>query len=332
MAEGRRAAADHRHGDRHDAGPAARVRPPAGRHRPGGARLRAGVLAPAGAEGARRRGRGRRFPVFEVPYDLPFIAITEAVFTKLVAEQYDLLSRSLEAEHTLTRAVLDGQGLDGIVSSLDRGGRRLGDAARPARRGDRVDAHGGPELRAPHLGPSCSSSRPGGHPLQPVARRPRAEHRGPARVGPGPDRGVPGRRQEGRADASSTASSRATRSPCSRSSSRRSGPSSETERRLRGDVLEQILAGALGAVGGPPDARAARLRPGASARRDGARSGVAPTDGTRRRPARTRCRGAPRRSSARPATDHVLVVVAAGRRRGSCRASARRWRRGSRDR
>src|SRR5439155_8553244 len=53
------------------------------------------------------------FPVFEVPYAVPFIAITEVVFTRLVAEQYDLLSRSLDAEHTLTKAVLDGQGIDG---------------------------------------------------------------------------------------------------------------------------------------------------------------------------------------------------------------------------
>jgi PucR family transcriptional regulator, purine catabolism regulatory protein len=58
------------------------------------------------------------FPIFEVPYDVPFIAITEAVFTRLVAEQYDLLSRSLEAEHTLTRAVLEGRGIDGVVAAL----------------------------------------------------------------------------------------------------------------------------------------------------------------------------------------------------------------------
>ncbi|MFN2589997.1 MAG: PucR family transcriptional regulator [Actinomycetota bacterium] len=61
------------------------------------------------------------FPVFSVPYAMPFIAITEAVFTRLAAEQYDLLSRSLDAEHTLTRVVLEGEGVTGIVSSLARG-------------------------------------------------------------------------------------------------------------------------------------------------------------------------------------------------------------------
>src|SRR5712692_660704 len=63
---------------------------------------------------------GAEFPLFEVPYPIPFIAITEAVFTRLVAEQYDLLSRSLEAEHTLTRAVLAGEGTEGIVGALTR--------------------------------------------------------------------------------------------------------------------------------------------------------------------------------------------------------------------
>jgi PucR family transcriptional regulator, purine catabolism regulatory protein len=58
------------------------------------------------------------FPVFEVPYEVPFIAITEAVFTRVAAEQYDVLSRSLDAEHVLTRAVLEGTGIEGIVQAL----------------------------------------------------------------------------------------------------------------------------------------------------------------------------------------------------------------------
>lgn len=60
------------------------------------------------------------FPVFEVPYPVPFIAITEAIFTRLAAEQYEVLSRSLDAEHSLTRAVLEGRGIEGIVATLAR--------------------------------------------------------------------------------------------------------------------------------------------------------------------------------------------------------------------
>ena len=58
------------------------------------------------------------FPVFEVPYPVPFIAITEAVFTRILAEQFDVLQRAVDAEHVLTRAVMDGAGVEGIATSL----------------------------------------------------------------------------------------------------------------------------------------------------------------------------------------------------------------------
>ena len=37
----------------------------------------------------------RDFPLFEVPYELPFIAITERAFTRLLDERYELLQRSM---------------------------------------------------------------------------------------------------------------------------------------------------------------------------------------------------------------------------------------------
>jgi purine catabolism regulator len=58
------------------------------------------------------------FPLFEVPYPVPFIAITEAIFTRIVAEQYDTLQRAVDAEHVLTRAVMEGSGTEGIARSL----------------------------------------------------------------------------------------------------------------------------------------------------------------------------------------------------------------------
>jgi purine catabolism regulator len=58
------------------------------------------------------------FPVFEVPYPVPFIAITEAVFTRIVAEQFETLQRAVDAEHVLTRAAMDGTGIDGLAASL----------------------------------------------------------------------------------------------------------------------------------------------------------------------------------------------------------------------
>jgi purine catabolism regulator len=39
--------------------------------------------------------RAREFPLFEVPYELPFIAVTERAFTHLLDERYELLQRSM---------------------------------------------------------------------------------------------------------------------------------------------------------------------------------------------------------------------------------------------
>jgi len=42
--------------------------------------------------------RKHDFPVFEVPYELPFIAITERVFAQLVDERYEMLQRSMAGD------------------------------------------------------------------------------------------------------------------------------------------------------------------------------------------------------------------------------------------
>src|SRR5947209_3435859 len=60
----------------------------------------------------------REFPVFEVPYELPFIAITEAAFTQLVNEQYAVLRRALAAQERLERIVLSERGLDALAGAL----------------------------------------------------------------------------------------------------------------------------------------------------------------------------------------------------------------------
>ena len=61
---------------------------------------------------------GREFPVFEVPYEVPFIAVTEAAFTQLVNEQYAVLRRALAAQERLERIVLSERGLDTLVGAL----------------------------------------------------------------------------------------------------------------------------------------------------------------------------------------------------------------------
>jgi PucR family transcriptional regulator, purine catabolism regulatory protein len=60
----------------------------------------------------------REFPVFEVPYDVPFIAVTEAAFTQLVNEQYAVLRRAIAAHERLERIVLSERGLDALAGTL----------------------------------------------------------------------------------------------------------------------------------------------------------------------------------------------------------------------
>jgi purine catabolism regulator len=58
------------------------------------------------------------FPVFEVPYELPFIAITEKAFARLVNEQYEVLQRGIAIHKRLERLVLEESGLDEVVRAL----------------------------------------------------------------------------------------------------------------------------------------------------------------------------------------------------------------------
>ncbi len=101
------------------------------------------------------------FPLFEVPYELPFIALTEKAFTHLVNEQYAVLRRALAAHERLERIVLSEQGLDGVAAAL---ATLIGGPAMV------FDGRG--ELLASHAGRA---------PVDPDARRPR---RGAARARP----------------------------------------------------------------------------------------------------------------------------------------------------
>jgi DNA-binding PucR family transcriptional regulator len=60
----------------------------------------------------------RDFPLFEVPYSTPFIAITEKAFAKLVNEQYEVLQRGIAVQRRLERLVLEERGLEEIVATI----------------------------------------------------------------------------------------------------------------------------------------------------------------------------------------------------------------------
>ncbi|HEX6026311.1 MAG TPA: PucR family transcriptional regulator ligand-binding domain-containing protein [Solirubrobacter sp.] len=69
-------------------------------------------------DGLREAAIEREFPLFEIPYELPFIAVTERAFTQLVNEQYAVLRRALSAHERLERIVLSERGLEGVASGL----------------------------------------------------------------------------------------------------------------------------------------------------------------------------------------------------------------------
>jgi PucR family transcriptional regulator, purine catabolism regulatory protein len=71
-------------------------------------------LPKALADAARKHG----MPLFEVPYEMPFIAITERAAARLVNEQYDVLERGTRVHERLERLVIDGGGLEDITAQV----------------------------------------------------------------------------------------------------------------------------------------------------------------------------------------------------------------------
>jgi PucR family transcriptional regulator, purine catabolism regulatory protein len=72
------------------------------------------ALPPAVVDEAERL----EFPIFEIPYEMPFIAITEKAFGRLVNEQYALLQRGISFHRRLEQLVLDERGLDAVTRAL----------------------------------------------------------------------------------------------------------------------------------------------------------------------------------------------------------------------
>ena len=72
------------------------------------------TVPPALVDIAEKRG----FPLFEVPYEVPFIALTEKAFTHIVNEHYAVLQRAISAHERLERIVLSERGLDGVAAAL----------------------------------------------------------------------------------------------------------------------------------------------------------------------------------------------------------------------
>ena len=93
---------------------------PAGRPRARRARARHRLRARDGARALREAAAELGFPLFEVPYEVPFIAVTEKAFSHLVNEHYAVLQRALSAHERLERIVLSERGLDGVAGRWPR--------------------------------------------------------------------------------------------------------------------------------------------------------------------------------------------------------------------
>ena len=119
----------------------------------------------------------RDFPLFEVPYSTPFIAITEKAFARLVNEQYEVLQRGIAVQRRLERLVLEERGLEEIVATIasavggtvailgGRGERLAGTRLPPRalRRGGQGDPRGSarPHRRRPPLRSLATRRSPG---------------------------------------------------------------------------------------------------------------------------------------------------------------------------
>jgi purine catabolism regulator len=194
----------------------------------------------------------REFPLFEVPYSTPFIAITEKAFARLVNEQYEVLQRGIAVQRRLERLVLEERGLEeiaatiasavgGTVAILDGRGDRL--AGRGFRRQLSADAIAA--IRKEALGHSHD-----GHPF--VPSHPSVAGRALAHPVIAPGGGMPHawvviiRDSGGLGDFERLILQQAVAVVALELMRRR--VARETERRLAGDVLAGALAGRMEAT------------------------------------------------------------------------------------
>jgi len=110
-------------------------------------------------------------PLFEVPYETPFIAITERAFSRLANEQYDVLRRDARVHEQLERLVIEGRGLGEIMRSIasaagglavlqDAGGAELSVGSIGERPGPSVLEALGREVAAHAAGANSSAFEP----------------------------------------------------------------------------------------------------------------------------------------------------------------------------
>jgi PucR family transcriptional regulator, purine catabolism regulatory protein len=222
--------------------------------------LGTGFAHDAMPEPLRAAAEARGFPLFEVPYEVPFIAVTEKAFTQLVNEHYAVLQRALSAHERLERIVLSERGLDGVagaLASLVEGAAIVFDArgevlARQAGRGglaEEVVEELAGELRERTRAGARRGYAPGGA-LQgralalPVARAPERDGAAPAGDGPMPQAWLVAARDAGPLTELDRLTLHQAVTIVALELLRRR-VADDTERRLAGDVLRALVSGEL---------------------------------------------------------------------------------------
>ncbi len=132
--------------------------------------------------------RKLQFPVFEVPYELPFIAVTERAFTHLAGQQFETLRRSMAIQERLERLVLEQRGLTEVVRAT---AGAIGGVVGV------LDAHGEELAWHAHVRPLSDSERQAiarevRQASQPASARGRPEVAGPGAGASGPTAGTVG--------------------------------------------------------------------------------------------------------------------------------------------
>ena len=201
----------------------------------------------------------RALPTFEIPYEMPFIAITERAFSSLVNEQYDLLERGTQVHERLERLVIEGAGLAEITASI--AGAVGGTALVFDGSGEEVAAHpGASPAMAKAIGAELADRGASGSIASFVPKQPSLEDRALAVP-------VPGRQGAAAAGWIVVVSDNGGLGDFERLIARqasivvglelmRERVVRETERRLAGDLLAEALSGRL-----DPEELAGRLRP-----------------------------------------------------------------------
>jgi purine catabolism regulator len=203
------------------------------------------------------------FPLFEVPYEMPFIAITERAFTQLVNEHYSVLERGTALHERLERLVLEGRGLVEVLGAVGQaiGGVAIvmdGSGAIVAEGRNRQRVAAGAALEA--LGDELSARTSQGRTSPFSPEHPGLGERALAVPVPAPGQGVPRAwlavvRESGPlADFERLAARQAAIVVALELMRERTVR--ETERRLAGDLLAEALSGRL-----EPDELRGRLAP-----------------------------------------------------------------------